>query len=119
MSRQGVQEAGKEHSPRPRGERVHPSRSTKDSPCDHSQGDEVGDSKKGDQEVDGSRYQEPVSCDKVLAIILRALGSHCRFLSRGETQPHLNCSKLILPSHVLSPAAGWAQGQFGRALGAS
>lgn len=46
--------------------------------------DEVGDSKK-DQEVEGSRYQELVSCDKVLAIILRALGSHQLFLSRGET----------------------------------
>lgn len=75
VSRQGVQEEGKEHRPRPRGERVHPSRSTKDSPCDHSPGD-VGNSKKGDQEIEGSRYQEPVSCDKVLAIILRALGSH-------------------------------------------
>lgn len=58
------------------GERVHPSRSTKDSPCDHSPGDEVGNNEKGDQEIDGSRHQEPVSCDKVLTIILRALGGH-------------------------------------------
>lgn len=76
VSRQGVQEEGKEHQPRPRGERVQPSRSTKDFPCDHSPGDEVGNSEKGDQEIEGSRYQQPVSCDKVLAIILRALVGH-------------------------------------------
>ena len=57
-------------------ERVHPSRSIKDSPCGQSSGDEMGNGKKRDQETEGSRCQKPVSCDKGLAIILRALGSH-------------------------------------------